>query len=312
SDEEPDHLERVVAYVEQVARGDGSRGGARPGENDSDDDEQRHLQPSESQLGAVQQAEDRAGEEHACQDAVGPRDDRIDIAAEDRFLDQGGEEHGDRHEEHGGGAALENHLDRQGAPRWKGRGSERDKNLQEKAASDVSQPDQRARNRDGPERSPSYGAPEWGTGANSHLRGEIAEENRVEQNLGADGEQGGIFARVLDARGADAEGAEDAHEDHAGDEYSADGDGDEQQQVNPIPGDLQIERDVASARGLGAGCGIRDGGGRCFGGGARVIFVRIHFSPCALAREGAADARSGAGDADSLEGESARARIWPV
>src|SRR5713226_1849994 len=96
--------------MEEEAGDDGASVGTGEGENDADHDEEADNAPSPAELRAVHQAEEDSGEQDAGDDAEGFGEERIEIAAEDGFLDEGSDENSHGHEEDGAVAVFEDLL----------------------------------------------------------------------------------------------------------------------------------------------------------------------------------------------------------
>ncbi len=107
SDDGGDGNHGIVAEVEEETGDDGAGVGTGKGEDDTDQNEQADDAPGPAELRAVHQTEEDSGKQNAGNDAEGFREQRIEIAAEDGFLDERGDEDSHGHEQHGSAAILE-------------------------------------------------------------------------------------------------------------------------------------------------------------------------------------------------------------
>src|SRR5260370_20602329 len=95
SDEGGDGNHGIVAEMEEETGDDGAGVGTGKGEDDTDQNEQADDAPGPAELRAVHQTEEDSGKQNAGNDAEGFREQRIEIAAENGFLDERRDE--DRH-----------------------------------------------------------------------------------------------------------------------------------------------------------------------------------------------------------------------
>src|ERR1700722_6648753 len=107
-----DHLKRIIARVDNKTCHYAARYGASKCQHNSNENQQSDLAPAAPQLRGVQQAEKGSGGENSPHFSEAPRNYRVDVAAENRLLNQRGQKHGEQHEEKGGVAILKECLDR--------------------------------------------------------------------------------------------------------------------------------------------------------------------------------------------------------
>ena len=107
-----DHLERIIARVDNKTCHYTARYRASEGQHNSNENQESDLAPAAPQLRGVQQAEKGSGGENSPHFPKAPRDYRVDVAAENRFFDQWRKKHGEQHEEKRRVAILKESLDR--------------------------------------------------------------------------------------------------------------------------------------------------------------------------------------------------------
>src|ERR1700729_2174055 len=110
--EQADHLQRIIARVDNKTSHYAARYRASEGQHNSNENQQSDLAPATPQLRGVQQAEKGSRGENSPHFSEAPRDYGVDVAAENRLLDQWSKKHGEQHEEKRGVAILKESLDR--------------------------------------------------------------------------------------------------------------------------------------------------------------------------------------------------------
>src|SRR3984893_132708 len=116
---------------------DGARVGAREREDHPDENEQSDDAPAPAELRAMHEAEERASEQDARNDTKGFREQWIEIAAEDGFLDERSDKDGHAHQKERGVAVLEELLNGHVFFGLNSRAGQRDENRQAAAAEKV-------------------------------------------------------------------------------------------------------------------------------------------------------------------------------
>src|SRR5579864_7316078 len=89
----------VVAEMEEETGDDGAGVSAGEGEDDAHQNEQANDAPGPAELRAVHQAKEDSGKQNAGKDAKRFSEKRIEIAAEDGFLDERSDENSHGHEQ---------------------------------------------------------------------------------------------------------------------------------------------------------------------------------------------------------------------
>src|SRR5712664_5009202 len=110
SDDGGDGDHGIVAEVEEETGDDGAGVGTGEGEDDTDQNEQANNAPGPAELRAVHQTEENSGKQNAGNNAEGFREERIEIAAEDGFLDERSDQDSHGHQQHGAAAIFKDFL----------------------------------------------------------------------------------------------------------------------------------------------------------------------------------------------------------
>src|SRR6516165_9919415 len=269
--------EGVVAEVHEVTGKDAAGAGTDEREDDANTNEDGDETPRPTELRAVHEAEQEAGQENSGPNAEGAGKERVKVAAEMSLFDQRSDENGHGHEHEGDLAVFEELLHWKVLWRFHARGDNRDKQRQAATRSKIDQRIARQLAGTGFERPPAERLPK-GVPAQNRERYIQEEENRgVPEQHAANrklrlGEQivlelGSGQVLVL---GSVLDGHDALNENQAGKAEK-----DKQDEMRPRPRDLQIGR-IGGRGGGRRGFELRLG--RRFHGGHDGIRKQFLFS----------------------------------
>ena len=155
--------------------------------------------------GACEQSEKNSGGQHARYHAPTARDNGIDVAAKDRFLDNRSDEYGHQQEKERGAAILEQRLHRHLRLAGKREGCQLYQRSDQESGRNKAEVPQGARQLARPQCVPADGAPERCAKAPANLCSQIAEQKKKQQQLMHDGEETGLARRCAKLGGLHAE-----------------------------------------------------------------------------------------------------------
>jgi hypothetical protein len=103
---------RIVTYMQEIAGDDSVSRSPHVGEQDSDKDEQRDLQPASPELRRVHQPEERSSDQHRRGYSERPGQRGINVSSENRLLKERREHHTYHHQQKRAPTILKKHLNR--------------------------------------------------------------------------------------------------------------------------------------------------------------------------------------------------------
>lgn len=211
----------VVAQMNEIACGHGACAGADISENHAHADEQANLSPGAPELLRVSQSEERSCGNDARGDAKSARDDGVDAAAENRFLDDGRDKYAQRHQHQDALAAAEEFFHRDAGFTAYEISQPAHNHGQAEATQNVAQHNRAFRTHVA-EATPAHRRPEWRRTATSNHNVEKHQCGAGQQSLADDQYGSPIGGRAFQRRGGyskkdEGTGGDDQSQDPTGD-----------------------------------------------------------------------------------------------